>query len=50
MCPSCDSRMVRPIKGQNGERAEVTSGRVKHRCFVCGWEWSQGILDDTGAS
>jgi hypothetical protein len=47
MCPSCDSRMVRPIKG---ERAEVTSGRVKHRCFVCGWEWSQGILDDLGAS
>jgi len=50
MCPSCDSRMVRPIRGQSGERVKVIHGKVKHRCFVCGWEWSRGIFDDLEAS
>jgi hypothetical protein len=50
VCPSCDSRMVRPIRSQNGETSKVVSDKVRQRCFTCGWEWSQTALDDLEAS
>jgi RNase P subunit RPR2 len=50
VCPSCDSRMVRPIRSQNGETSKADSDKVRRRCFTCGWEWSQTAVDDLEAS
>ncbi len=40
MCPSCDSRMVRPVSGQKSPRGQAGTVPVTRRCFTCGWEWT----------
>jgi hypothetical protein len=46
MCPSCDSRMVRPIRREKCENAKLSSDKVRRRCFTCGWEWSMPVFGE----